>query len=182
MKSSIRAEETDLGKIDQTTTPYNETNIFQYDSKEYYLLIKANIKTTGTKIERQNTAINLITPKFSYSELEYDYNNLQIGKNKNKISLEIKEETIMEDYPIDIKKKIKTLLKEIRIQKIKEAEKSKDIIWTHSEIEENNNELPENDKEVNIDYPGYDNEVNNDLSDNDKESNNEIPENDKKRH
>ena len=84
----------------------------------------------------------------------------------------------MEDYPIEIKKKIKILLKEIRIQKIKETQKSEDIIWTYSEIGENNNELPENDIEVNFDNPGYDKEVINDLSDDDKEGNNEIPEND----
>ena len=90
MKSSIRTEETELGKMDQTTIPCNETNIFQYDSKEYYPLIKADKKTIGnkklsqssdTKIERQNTTINLITPKFSYSEPEYNHNNLKIRKN-----------------------------------------------------------------------------------------------------
>ena len=52
----------------------------------------------------------------------------------------------MEDYPIEIKKKIKTLLKEIKMQKIKEAEKTKVIILTQSEISENDNELSENNK------------------------------------
>ena len=95
MKSSNREEETDSGKIEQTTISNNETNISQYDSNEYYPLIKADIKKIGTKIEQKNTTVNLITSKFNYSEPEYNHNNLQIRKNKNKISLEIKEETII---------------------------------------------------------------------------------------
>ena len=43
----------------------------------------------------------------------------------------------MEDYPIEIKKETKTLFKEVKIQKIKEAEKTETITPAQSEIKVN---------------------------------------------
>ena len=47
LKSSNKEEEIDLGKIEQTTISNNETNISQYDSKEYHPLIKTDKKNCG---------------------------------------------------------------------------------------------------------------------------------------